>query len=117
MDHFASYSIGFGGDNDLVKIYDNGRIPIKRGIIHPNYGNSESFNFADDIALLELDSPIDFEKDSTIGPGCIDPNSAKFYESNVMITGFGLTSKVIINLKTGDVQRGEPSRLAFRKID
>lgn len=60
----SSLAIGFG-DNDLVKMFDNGKIGVKNKIIYPTY---DKFGYAnDDMALLELEKPLDFS--SKVSPG------------------------------------------------
>ena len=56
---------------------------------------------------LELETPIEFTND--VLPGCLDTNSETAYD-DVLITGYGLTSKVLINPKTGEKYTGDISR-------
>lgn len=58
-------SVGFGNENDLVKIWDAGRIKVKKAIVHPKYNLKRELE--NDIALLELEHPIQFS--DTVGPG------------------------------------------------
>ena len=99
-------SVGAGGNNDLVKIYENGRIYAKNVIPHPDYDPKTQEN---DIALLELEEPLEFT--DTVLPGCLDNQKAKSNYGDVVITGYGLTSKVILDMNTGEpVAKGSVSR-------
>lgn len=89
-------SIGVGGDNDLVKIYNHGRIYVKRVISHPEFNTD---NLANDIALLELEEPLNLTE--RIAPACLDNEKARKNYGNVVITGYGVTSKVIVDMRTG----------------
>lgn len=74
--------------------------------VHPGFDKRIPNN---DLALLELESPINFT--NYVLPGCLDTNINKDYGRSIMLVGYGLTAKVIKNSKTGDiVQRGLKSR-------
>lgn len=57
-------SVGFGNDNDLIKIFDAGRIRVKKSFLHPKFNET---NLTNDIGLLELNETINFMK--TVKPG------------------------------------------------
>ena len=89
-------SIGVGNSHDLVRMYDEGRINVKRILPHPNF-NQETLE--NDVALLELEEPLEFS--STVLPGCLDTQSDRKNYGDVVATGFGVTSKVVFDPKTG----------------
>lgn len=100
------YSVGYDGDNDLVKIFEDGRRNIKRKIIHPDFNSS---GMANDIALLELDSALTFSK--RVQPACLDDISDnKDFGSNLMLAGYGVTSKVLYDPKKQRFIKSKPSR-------
>ena len=55
-------------ENDLIEIYDEGRMAIKRTIIHEEFNSTTLFD--NDIALVELTEKIQF-KDSRFRPICL----------------------------------------------
>ena len=57
--------------------------------------------------LLELESPIEFTND--VLPGCLDTNFGAAYD-DVLVAGYGQTSKVLINPSTNERHDGEISR-------
>ena len=57
--------------------------------------------------FLELETPIEFTDD--VLPGCLDTNSDTDYD-DVLITGYGITSKRLFNPRTGEFTKGELSR-------
>ena len=88
-------SVGFGGDNDLFKIFDAGRIKVKRYVIHPDYKvsgvpDTEDELVENDIAILELSSPIQFT--DYLQPGCIQSTPMSSYPNGGVLStaGFGL---------------------------
>lgn len=104
-------SVGAGGDNDLIQIYENGRTYAK-AIIHPDY---DTINGENDIALLELEQPLEFTE--TVLPGCLDTEKARKSYGDVVITGYGLTSKVKLDRRTGQpVQESSVSRF-LKELD
>ena len=104
-------SVGFGS-NDLVKIFENppGRIyveSIKMNFFYNSMGNAEN-----DIAILKLSESIKFVP-GKIEPACIDliNDRSKDYGTNLILTGFGITERAILDEKTGQVlQQGKVSR-------
>lgn len=89
-------SIGVGNSHDLIIIYNEGRIKAKRIISHPSF-NGETFE--NDIAIIELEEPLEFSE--TVLPGCLDTESARQNYGDIIATGFGLTSKLVIDPLTG----------------
>ena len=103
--------MGAGGDNDLIRIYENGRTYAK-AITHPDY---DTVNGANDIALLELEQPLEFTE--TVLPGCLDTEKARKSYGDVVITGYGLTSPWMFDRRTGQlVQEGSVSRF-LKELD
>ena len=102
-------SIGAGGDNDLVKIYNQGRTYSERLIMHPNFNLED---FLNDIALIKLEKPLELSQ--TVLPGCLDTEKARKSYGDVVITGYGLTSKPIVDRKQGR-EIGNPSNSRFLK--
>jgi len=84
-------SVGFGSQNDLAKIFDNGRIPVEKIVIHEKWNNSRIIN---DIALLKLSRPIKFDKQ--IAPVCLEKKASEYDYSDAEVTvcGFGSITKV-----------------------
>ena len=62
---------------------------------------------------LELETPIEFTDD--VLPGCLDTNPYTAYD-DVLIVGYGLTSKPERNQNTGETYEGEPSRF-LKQLD
>lgn len=92
-----SLFVGAGGNNDLVQIFDNDRIKVKRKINHPNH--SIVGHLKNDIAILELESPIDFNNE--ILPACLDTEPDRFdYGSSLILIGFGSDAKLVVNRTT-----------------
>lgn len=101
-------SVGFGNDNDLYKIFDAGRIKVKRYVIHPEYyaGGDEMEGeelVKNDIAILELVSPIQF--DDLVQPGCIQAETMGSYPNGGVLStaGYGLYEPFEVDLQTGEV--------------
>ena len=67
-----------------------------------------------DIALIELEQPLEFTE--TVLPGCLDTEKARKSYGDVVITGYGLTSKVMLDRRTGEVQKGSVSRF-LKELD
>ena len=88
-------SIGVGNSHDLVRMYDEGRINVKRIIPHPEL---DKLTLNNDVALLELEEPLEFS--STVLPGCLDMQRDRKNYGDVVATGFGLTSKLVIDPET-----------------
>lgn len=78
---------GFGNDHDLVKIYNEGRIYAKRLILHPDYKLDDKRIPLNDIALIELAHPVEFN--DVVSPACLDNNPSRNYGDNLIITGYG----------------------------
>lgn len=99
-------SVGVGNNHDLVRMYDEGRINVKKIHMHPDFDQETVDN---DIALLELDESL--ELSDTVLPGCLDTQRDRRNYGDVVATGFGLTSKLVIDPMTGKpVRMGSPSR-------
>ena len=96
-------------------MYDDGRIAIKNIFKHPGF-QFKGANI-DDIALLQLETPLNFEKNPNISPGCLDMNEYKFnYGSNLLAVGHGLQGKVFKDYYTGEKRKTAPiSRLKIIK--
>lgn len=100
--------VGAGGNNDLVQIFDNGRIKVKRKIPHPGF--SINIHFKDDLAILELESPIEFNDE--ILPACLDTVPDKTdYGDTLVLTGYGSDEKIVSNRTSGEsIISGKASR-------
>lgn len=59
-------SVGYSNDNDLVQIFDNGRIKVKSYVVHPEW---DPITIENDIAILKLERSIRFT--SFTSPGCL----------------------------------------------
>lgn len=70
---FVNY-VGWG-KNDLVSIFEDGRVKIKRYIVHPGFAPEQALN---DIALVELENDIEFN--DRVQPACLEKEvSSIFY--------------------------------------
>ena len=97
------YSVGFGHKNDLKEIYLH-RVPAKQIVRHPEIKVKDRF-VQNDIALIELDTPVTFNytKDSSIGPACLaTANYNRFLETknldvteNLVVAGYGYVRTVM----------------------
>ena len=112
IDNDIRLSVGAGSDNDLVKIYNHGRIYAKRVIAHPQFDTS---NLANDIALLELEQPLSLS--DTILPGCLDTERARKNYGDVVIAGYGLTTKVIVDMRNGEPLGKYSSSRFLKELD
>ena len=110
-------SVGFGNDNDLYKIFDAGRIKVKRYVIHPGYtagGQQDTPEeyVLNDIAILELEKPIDF--DDYVQAGCIQKAAMSSYPNDHLLTaGYGLINPFVFDNVTG---RGLPGNTLSRLL-
>lgn len=96
------YSVGFGHQNDLEKIYLY-RVRAKNIVMHPEVGVVDD-SIVNDVALIELDTPVTFNytKDSSIGPACLaTTNYNRFVDAknlnvieNLMMAGYGYIKTV-----------------------
>lgn len=96
------YSVGFGHQNDLQQIYRY-RVRAKRIVMHPELGVKDGA-IQNDIALIELDTPVTFNytKDSSIGPACLATNNYNRFMKkknvnvieNLIIAGYGYIKTV-----------------------
>lgn len=96
------YSVGFGHQNDLEKIYHY-RVRAKSILMHPEFGVVDGL-IVNDVALLELDTAVTFNytKESSIGPACLaTTNYNRFVETknlnvieNLVVAGYGYTKTV-----------------------
>ena len=102
--HNSRYSVGYANRHDLIEIFDAGRDEIKRKIIHPQFNKT----LANDIALLELKNPIQFSK--KLLPACLNDNLDENYGSPILITGFGVTDKILFDPSTDEIIKGNPSK-------
>lgn len=115
-------SVGFGSDNDLYKIFDAGRIKVKRYVIHPEYSaggdemNGEEL-VKNDIAILELVTPIEFT--DYLQPGCIQNKAMSSYpNSGVLSTaGYGLFEPFEVDLETGRVLSGRKLARHLKEVE
>lgn len=60
---------------------------VKRAIVHPHYHFGMNGLNVNDIALLELETPIQFAYD--VGPGCLDSKDRDLYAGMLTIVGYG----------------------------
>ena len=60
---------------------------VKRAIVHPDYHQGTTGVPVNDLALLELESPIQFAYD--VGPGCLDTKDRSLYAGMLTIVGWG----------------------------
>ena len=94
-------------------MFDEGRIYVRRGIAHPDYDEYTSEN---DIALLELDEPLEFS--STVLPGCLDTQRTRTnYGDRLVVTGFGVTSKPVYDPKNNQVVNGGTRSRFLKELD
>lgn len=100
----AHMSVGYGNENDLVKIFEAGRIKVKKAYVHPNYNQTSVEN---DIAILELSSPIKFGPD--VSPACITKKIQNDFPA-VNTAGFGLVHRLEVDPLTGQRRPGNVSR-------
>ena len=86
--------IGVGNDNDLVKMFDKGKIFSKRYYIPSDYLQTSN-GIINDIALVELNNPIEFS--NTVLPGCLETSKeAKFYgNQGITAVGYGFFEKLV----------------------
>lgn len=99
-------TIGLPNSNDLVKMFDEDHIPIKRVIVHPKFNatmqaKAAHKDFAYNLALIELTSPIRFG--NTISPACLAvaaKNHKKVYHEPLISAGYGAIVNQIDNFKS-----------------
>ncbi|CAO3588511.1 unnamed protein product [Absidia cylindrospora] len=93
--------IGVGaGSNDLVQIYNQGRIPASQVIIKPGY-HSDSANSMEDIALVKLSRPIDVNR---IKPAClskVDVPPNQLYKDPLTAIGWGNVNPLVLDKLSG----------------
>ena len=92
-------AVGVGNDHDLIKIFNEGRICAKNVHIHPDHNED---TFENEIALLELEEPLDFSSGHVL-PGCLDAQRARKNYGDLVGTGYGLTSEGTIDPLTGEL--------------
>lgn len=101
--HLEYLTIGLSHSNDLLKMFDDDHIPIKRVIRHPKFNATAEKDFGHNLALIELEDPINFT--DTIAPACLAvsaKNRGKFYPSDQLLTsaGYGAIVNQIDNFKS-----------------
>lgn len=105
-------SVGVGNDQDLIKIYDEGRINAREII---PFGGFNRYSLRNNVALVELERDLQFN--STVQPACLDTRKYRKNYGDVVATGFGHTSKLIFDPQTDSpVQVGSLSRF-LRELD
>ena len=77
--------------------------------MHPNFDARE---IANDIALIKLEKPLELSQ--TVLPGCLDTEKARKSYGDLVITGYGVTSKRIFDIKNRR-EIGVPSSSRFLK--
>ncbi|CAO3593566.1 unnamed protein product [Absidia cylindrospora] len=100
--------LGVGvGSNDLVEMYDKGRIGISRIIVQPNFDQSRWMN---DIALIKLDTPVDASafRNGHYAMGCLADNSR--LPSGLWSIGWGNTVPITENQATQEWTPHQPSQ-------
>lgn len=90
--------VGVGNGHDLVTIFDNQRLPIKKVIIPENY-NSKSASSVGDLALLQLATPLQLNQ--TVSPACFLKRNERPYKSKLSVTGWGSVKRMQLNIITG----------------
>lgn len=60
----------------------------KRKVVHPHYN---FFTYENDLALVQLDEPIDFQPH--ISPICLPPDNIELVGRNATVTGWGRLSE------------------------
>lgn len=60
----------------------------KRKVVHPNYN---FFTYENDLALVQLDEPLDFQPH--ISPICLPPDNIELVGRNATVTGWGRLSE------------------------
>lgn len=115
-------SVGFGNDNDLHKIFDSGRIPVKRFVIHPDYAEGGHQDSPDefvlnDIAILELATPIQFN--DYLQPGCIQNRPMDRYPNGGVLStaGFGLTEPFEYDSTDGSALPGQKLSRYLKEVE
>lgn len=92
---WASPPVGVGNaEHDLVKIYEKGRIPVKR-IIRPKEYSEADPTTPGDVALLELQDPL-----MNAQPACLVQDEDGPF-SSLTIIGWGNTERLILDQSTG----------------
>ena len=97
-------TIGLPHSNDLLKMFDDDHIPIKRVIRHPNFNETTAKkDFGYNLALIELEQPINFT--DTVSPACLAvsaKNRGRIYPSDQLLTsaGYGAIVNQIDNFKS-----------------
>merc|ERR1712141_561466 len=56
--------------------------------VHPDW---DSYNLANDLAILKLDTPIDFSTEPNVGPNCL-ASSGDFTDQMSLVSGWGRPS-------------------------
>ena len=77
-------------------MFNEGRNKVKRSIVHPKF-NKETLE--NNLALLELEELLNFG--SGVLPGCLDTQNSSRNYGDLVVSGFGLTSKLVLDHDSG----------------
>ncbi|CAO3588512.1 unnamed protein product [Absidia cylindrospora] len=101
--------IGVGaGSNDLVQIYNQGRIPVSQVIIKPGY-HSDSAESINDIALVKLRRPIPLNNKAK--PAClskVDLPPNQLYQGALTAIGWGNVKPLVLDQLSGQLSEVQP---------
>ena len=68
-------------------------IPLAQVLIHPDYRNPQMRRSSNDLALLKLDDPVDFNNEPNVRPICLPSNTdERFAELRATVAGWGITT-------------------------
>ena len=82
-----------GADHDLRTLFTNDKIygsHIKKFTQHPNYtANNDEYLALHDIAIAELEKPLEFGTKTNIYPACLLDQDVRSFEGLLYVAGYG----------------------------
>ncbi|CAO3588510.1 unnamed protein product [Absidia cylindrospora] len=102
--------VGVGlGSNDLIQLYNQGRIPASQVVIKPGY-HADSASSMEDIALVKLSQPIDLNK---VRPACLsklDVQPYQVFQNPLTAIGWGNIYPLVLDQLSGQWSGVQPAQ-------
>lgn len=92
LKHPSKLAVSYGHNQDLIAMFDSGRIVVEKIVVHPNFTeNVNKKTYTNDLALVKMSSPLPIDGEN-VSAACLKFDPPSEGESLFTMFGWGATA-------------------------